>query len=537
MDSSNHNFSETDQDTFALTVHDLSMNDTYFFNKLDILLENILLENINNQKGNFGSQPLLSVTGAQGSAKPRFGDFSPLSRDSPLAQGWTRPDSPLAQGSAKPQLSQDSPLAKPQLSDVTTSFTTSFDKELFKREGENTPIFFSQNNSEDEHEHEHEHKHEHKHEDEHKHKNKRGDDDDDDDDDDANNEVEIHSPRSQYEIHNEIIEIHNSSKYKELTFEEVEKSIEKYYDCDMKYLNEFDLLVTYLNGQKHLFSKGQKLTQTKLNMLIVPSLVMSATITLFLPISSQSSFWFTTLFVSFLNATITLFISLVNYYKLESKQELFGHVAKDYENLKSSLEIKSNKLLFIDKKSQYKYISEQIKKMEKKINCIKGSSSIFLPSELNKLFPVIYHINIFSVLKKIENYRTNLIHKFRDIKNEIRFILYKRKRTRLNQKFIGFNDTVFPERKNDSVSNSLKKRLDILIQAKEIVRKQIVSYKNSYYYIDSIFNQEIKYADSYRNFFLLFSWFYFLPIGKNTNTSTFDMNKLTENEICNNNFL
>jgi antitoxin component YwqK of YwqJK toxin-antitoxin module len=140
-------------------------------------------------------------------------------------------------------------------------------------------------------------------------------------------------------------------------------------------------------------------------------------------------------------------------------------------------------------------------------------------------------------LKKIENYRTNLIHKFRDIKNEIRFILYKRKRTRLNQKFIGFNDTVFPEIKNDSVSNSLKKRLDILIQAKEIVRKQIVSYKNSYYYIDSIFNQEIKYADSYRNFFLLFSWFYFLPIGKNTNTSTFDMNKLTENEICNNNFL
>lgn len=388
----------TDKETFAITVHDFSlndlsanhlsmndllMNDAYFFNKLDTL------------QG--GDEKSATFTDEK-SALPMF-------------------------------------------------------------DGENTPLFFSQNNSEDEYDGEF----------------------------GRTDNIEIHSPRSQYEIHNEVIEIHNSSKYKVLSFDEVEKSIEKYYDCDMKYLNEFDLLVTYLNGQKHLFLKGQKLTQTKLNILIVPSLVMSATITLFLPISSHRVFWFTTIFVSLLNATITLLISVVNHYKFESKQELFGHFAKEYENLKNSLEIKNNKLLFIDKKQQQRYISSQIKKMEKRINAIKNSSSVLLPSELNRLFPVIYHINIFSLLKKIENYRTNLIHKFRDVKNEIRFILYNKKK-RMNF---------------GSDSESIKKRLDILIHTKERVRKQIVSYKNAYYHIDSVFNDEIKYAESYQNIFLL----------------------------------
>jgi hypothetical protein len=306
----------------------------------------------------------------------------------------------------------------------------------------NTPLFLSQNNSDDE-----------------------------------NSHPSIQSPRSDYQLHNEFDEY---PSHKKLSFEEVEKSIEKYYDCETKYSNEFDLLITYLNGQKHLFIQSQKITQTKLNVLIVPSLIMSATITLFLPLSSDRHYWFTPILVSILNATITLFISLVNYCKLESTQELFGYFANQYEKLQTDLEFKNNRLLFIENKNQKKYISKEIQKLEKKMNEIKNSSTILVPAELNKLFPIIYHINIFSVIKKIENYRSELIHKLRDVKNEIRFILFKK----------------------DKLQENEKRRIQLLIETKEKIRKQIVSYKNSYYDIDSLFNKEIKFAESHTIFIL-----------------------------------
>jgi hypothetical protein len=318
--------------------------------------------------------------------------------------------------------------------------------------------------------------------------------DNDDVDDDCNMDMDgIHllpSPRSEYQIHEE--EDDHPSSYRQLTFHEVEKSIEKYYDCETHYSNEFDLLITYLNGQKHLFLQSQNFTQTKLNLLIVPSLIMSAMITLFLPLSGENHYWFTTLLVSVLNGSITLLISLVNYYRLESTQSLFGYFAKQYEKLQTEMEFKNNRLLFVDKKNQKQYIFNEIQILETKMNDIKSSSPLSIPEEFNRLFPVISHINVFSVIKKIENYRTDLLYKFRDVKNEIRYILYKKKgRSR--------------KWKNDLV---VKQRLHLLLQTKDKIRKQIVSYQNSYHFIDSIFNREIKFAESYRTVFLLFSCFF-----------------------------
>ena len=297
----------------------------------------------------------------------------------------------------------------------------------------------------------------------------------------------VPSPRSEYQIHNEIIEAkkNQNSQYKKLTFQEVEKSIEKYYDYDTKYSNEFDLLITYLNGQKNLFIQSQKITQNKLNFLILPSLFMSATVTLFLPISYEIGYWWTPIFVSILNAAITLLISFVNHYKLESKQELFGYFAVQYEQLQTQMELKNNQLLFFEKKNQKQYVRKEIQKLEKKINQLKNSSTVLIPEELNQLFPVIYHINIFSVIKKIENYRTDLIHKLCDVKNEIRYILLKK-----------------------NISTKEQTRLNLLINTKEKIRKDIVTYKNSYYDIDCIFNNEIAFAESYRTLFLLFSCFF-----------------------------
>jgi hypothetical protein len=60
--------------------------------------------------------------------------------------------------------------------------------------------------------------------------------------------------------------------FKKLTFQEVRNSINKYYDSDDKYFKQLDILTTYLKGQKNLYLKSKSITQTKINMLMIPSL-------------------------------------------------------------------------------------------------------------------------------------------------------------------------------------------------------------------------------------------------------------------------
>ena len=328
-------------------------------------------------------------------------------------------------------------------------------------------------------------------------------DNEDDEDGSSSHSLSGHSLSSEYQIHNEIVEMKTKDNvtvkkhYRELSFDEVEKSLEKYYDYETKISSEFDILITYLNGQKHLFIQSQKITQTKLNCFMIPSLIMSAAITLFLPLSNYSENGWIIVLVSILNATITLLISLINYYRLESSQELFGFFASQYDKLQTELEVKNNRLTFIDKRKQKTYIVKEIQKLEKRMNEIKDSRSVLIPEQVIQLFPIIYHINVFSVIKKIEQYKINLIRKFRDVKNEIRYILSKNENN-LHKDMV--------DEGSDSVTIEYEKnRLTFLIDTKENIRKQLFSYKNSYHKMDSVFNVEIKYAESYRTFFLFSS--------------------------------
>ena len=56
---------------------------------------------------------------------------------------------------------------------------------------------------------------------------------------------------------------------------------------------------------------------------------------------------------------------------------------------------------------------------------MKEVNNVLIPAEMNQIFPIICHVNIFSFIKKLENHRQILILKFKDIQNEIRFILHK----------------------------------------------------------------------------------------------------------------
>jgi|Laugresbdmm110sn_2_1035109.scaffolds.fasta_scaffold00094_17 hypothetical protein len=280
----------------------------------------------------------------------------------------------------------------------------------------------------------------------------------------------------------------NNNGFHRLSRNQIESSLDKYYDEDdssVKHSNELDILITYLKGQKNLYIQSKNISQYTLNALLIPSLLITAGITIFAPFVQIYS-W-SGGFISGLNATSTLLITLVNYLKLESAVELFYHTANQYDKLETGLEFISSKLLFIESnKEKSCLILEKIQDTEKKICEIKEWNTIFVPEIVRSMFPVICNINIFSLIKRIETHKKRLILKFRDIKNEIRYITY----TRNQNAKVEFYET----------------RLNLLLNTKEKLKIELLCYKNAYQCIDDIFTQEIKQAQDSRKKWSIFRY-------------------------------
>jgi hypothetical protein len=309
--------------------------------------------------------------------------------------------------------------------------------------------------------------------------------------DNSDDELDIQYHNSNHLDSNHLDSNHKNTNeknsLKKLTFREVKKSINKYYEVDDKYSNELDILTTFLKGQKNLYIKSRTITQTKLNILMIPSLIGTAIISICAPIIQPYS-W-SGAFISGLNAVVALFISFVHYLKLESSSELFLFLMNQYDRLESSIEFTNNKIAFFENDKEKKdLVLSKMKEVEKKINEIKETTSIFIPNEVKQIFPIICNVNIFSFIKRIEIYKQNLLVKFKDIKNEILYIKWKW---------------------SDKIENKEQKRLDFLLKMKEKIKDEILQYKNAYGCIDELFMREIKQAD---NTSLLFIWFFTKPM-------------------------
>jgi hypothetical protein len=165
----------------------------------------------------------------------------------------------------------------------------------------------------------------------------------------------------------------NNNGFHRLSRNQIESSLDKYYDEDdssVKHSNELDILITYLKGQKNLYIQSKNISQYTLNALLIPSLLITAGITIFAPFVQIYS-W-SGGFISGLNATSTLLITLVNYLKLESAVELFYHTANQYDKLETSLISTNNKILFGDSgDNQDELICGKINEFEKRMNEIK----------------------------------------------------------------------------------------------------------------------------------------------------------------------
>ena len=270
----------------------------------------------------------------------------------------------------------------------------------------------------------------------------------------------------------------NGVKFRKLTYNEVSRSFDQYDSS--KYFNEMSILHTYFNGQKHLYTYSKNVTYRKLNLLMLPTMFLSASGTIMVPFIIEFEWSAGT--ITTIYAIITLLLGLVNYFRLESSFQQFSILADRYDKLQTSLELTNSKLVFIENCVELeRSVAANIREFEDKLSDI---VNVIVPEDVKRLFPVICNINIFSFIRKVEAHKRGLIIQYKDLKNEIRYI-YHKEREREKEKGNG-------------------KRLQSLLDAKERLRTEIIQYKDVYNSIDIEFTREIRMAeDKIKNWFLI----------------------------------
>ena len=273
----------------------------------------------------------------------------------------------------------------------------------------------------------------------------------------------------------------NGVKFRKLTYNDVSKSFDQYDSS--KYFNEMSILHTYFNGQKHLYTYSKNVTYRKLNMLMLPTLVLSTSGTIMVPFIIE--FEWSTGVLTAIYAVITLLLGLVNYFRLESSYQQFSILADRYDKLQTSLELTNSKLVFIENGVELeRSVAANIREFEDKLSDI---VNVIVPEDVKRLFPVICNINIFSFIRKVEAHKRALIIKYKDLKNEIRYI-YHKEREKVKEKGNGKRDT----------------RLQSLLDMKELLRTEIIQCKDVYNSIDIEFTHEIRMAeDKIKKWFLI----------------------------------
>jgi hypothetical protein len=143
--------------------------------------------------------------------------------------------------------------------------------------------------------------------------------------------------------------------------------------------------------------------------------------------------------------------------------------------------LNKKKELFEKKLEQKKILIDELKikvsKIEEKIADIKETNQFIIPRSVRYRYPIIYNTNIFSIIKKIDDYKIETITNLKNIKNEIRFI------NALQREY------------NYNLSPEYNKKLQKLFYKKREMVNTILFLNTAFSVIDNMFLQEIANAE------------------------------------------